>query len=108
MKQFLAVLLWLSLSGGRSWGGEAGDRGKDKKGEKEKKESRYQGKSVKEWIKATQSKDHFVRMGAVEALGRIGGPDVIAPLAKALRDKDHFVRERAVEALSRVGGPDVI
>src|SRR5438067_745130 len=106
MKQLLAMLLCLSLpAGGWSWGGAAGDRGKGEKGEKDKKETRYQGKSVKEWIKASQAKDAFTRGRAVDALGKIGGPDVIEPLAKALQDKDHFVRKRAVEALSRVGGP---
>jgi HEAT repeat protein len=43
--------------------------------------------------------DFFIRKKAVEALGRIGGKEVVVPLVKALYDSDKEVRESALWGL---------
>ncbi|MDJ0976603.1 MAG: HEAT repeat domain-containing protein [Planctomycetota bacterium] len=49
-------------------------------------------------------RDFYVRLGAAQALGRIGGPAAADALAAALLDKDELVRTAASEALMAVTG----
>ncbi len=43
---------------------------------------------------------------AVEAIGKIGGPDAVPALVEALQNKDEQVRSMAIRWLGKVGGAD--
>lgn len=61
---------------------------------------------IKGLAKALRYKDNWqIRQRAAAALGDIGDPRVIEPLATALRDNVYDVRLRAVEALGKLGRP---
>ncbi|NLH48485.1 MAG: HEAT repeat domain-containing protein [Myxococcales bacterium] len=55
--------------------------------------------AVLDLVKATQSKNAAVRKYAAYALGKIGGDDAYAAVAKAATDEDALVREQAAAAL---------
>jgi HEAT repeat protein len=52
--------------------------------------------------------DYKVRKAACEALGAIGDPQAIPPLAQALQDEAWEVRKAACEALGAIGDPQAI
>ena len=56
---------------------------------------------------AARDWDVEVRRGAVESLGRVGGPAVVPLLINALADRAAAVQHTAVSALQRVGPPSV-
>ncbi len=51
--------------------------------------------------------DSSVRKEAVQALGQIGGVQVIKPLSIALQDNEYQVYEVAIEALMKIGEPAI-
>ena len=59
-------------------------------------------RQVPEFINALRNGCSDVRIGAAEALGKIGDKKVIEPLIIALRDWDWRVRYAAIEALERI------
>ena len=58
-------------------------------------------------IKALSSESHWVRSGAVGALGEIGELTV-SRLIEALGDKSHNVRAGAVWALNQIATPEAL
>jgi hypothetical protein len=58
--------------------------------------------------KALGDSDEDVRWQAVEALVKIGNPEVIPTLITALGDSDKYVRREAVEALGEIGTPEAV
>ena len=54
-------------------------------------------------IRALENEDWLIRVGAVEALGNIGGHEAIQYLSQALGDQYSIVRENAVRALGNIG-----
>ena len=46
-----------------------------------------------------------IRAAAVDALGDLGGDEVVTVLAFALQDEDAAIRLSAVDALGEIGGP---
>jgi HEAT repeat protein len=59
-------------------------------------------------ITALKGEDVLMRYAAVEALGNIGSPDNVAPLADCMRDTDPTMRVLAVQALGKIESPDVV
>ncbi|MDZ8083153.1 MAG: HEAT repeat domain-containing protein [Nostoc sp. DcaGUA01] len=63
---------------------------------------------------ALDSKDSSLRLGAVQALGKIGNSDparvsfVMKTLAKALSDSEEDIRESALEALKQIGDANAV
>jgi len=55
-----------------------------------------------------ESDDVRVRINAVKALGKIGGPEVIEPLAGTLKDRDAVIRAIGANALAETGERDAI
>lgn len=49
-----------------------------------------------------QCSDAAIRNGAARAIGRIGGPEAIVPLAVAIDDEDQQVRMAAIMALAKI------
>ncbi|MBS0203213.1 MAG: HEAT repeat domain-containing protein [Planctomycetes bacterium] len=54
-------------------------------------------------VSATEHRDKFVRMSAIDALAAIDGKAAIKMLRRCMKDKDPQVRERASEALGKLG-----
>lgn len=52
--------------------------------------------------------DSFVKINAIEAIGRLGNEKYIVPLVLLLKDRDNSVRIKAIEALGRLGGEKAI
>jgi HEAT repeat protein len=60
-------------------------------------------------IQALQQESYGIRMGAAEALGKIGDKRATTPLIKCLQeDENDFVRAKAAEALGRIGNQRAI
>ena len=59
-------------------------------------------------LKALEHSNWYVRIKAVEALGKIGTETAIAELLKALEHFDGFVRKKAAEALGNIGSETAI
>jgi len=59
-------------------------------------------------IKALSYKDPGVKIAAADALGPVGDPMAVEPLAELIRDEDAGVRRAAVRALSARGGVRVV
>ena len=64
-------------------------------------ETIYQGKSLSYWLVMLKDRNAEVRREAASALGKLGNPESIEPLAKVLDDMDGDVREAAAIALSK-------
>ncbi len=65
--------------------------------------------AVKALLKALQHEKHGLRMGAAEALGKIGDRRAVTPLIRCLQeDENDFVRAKAAEALGRIGNQRAI
>jgi HEAT repeat protein len=54
-------------------------------------------------VSATEHRDEFLRMAAVDALVAVGGKDAVPTLVRCLTDEDSQVREAACEALGSLG-----
>ena len=53
-----------------------------------------------------ESPDRLLRGYAADALGMIGGQEVVSGLIGALKDEDPFVRQMAAKALGKVKSPE--
>jgi HEAT repeat protein len=58
-------------------------------------------------ISLLSSPEVDIRWGAAIALGDIGDPEAVGPLAAALDDEDRYVRTRAALALAAIGEPAI-
>jgi HEAT repeat protein len=58
--------------------------------------------AIHDLIKLLKDHDGRVRIGAVEALGKLGAKDAIVNLKKALLDEEPIVRSYAKLALKRI------
>lgn len=52
-------------------------------------------------IKALKDEDIYVKMAAIEALGKIGDPKAIIPLLE-LKDSDYEVNKKIMDAVSKL------
>jgi HEAT repeat protein len=64
--------------------------------------------AVEPLIEALKDESYFVRISAVQALGKIKDPRAVVPLIQALKDKDFNVREKTVEALAELADPRAV
>jgi HEAT repeat protein len=51
------------------------------------------------------SQDRWIRLAAVEALGRIGSSRAVISLVTRLEDESEGVRKAAADALTKIGDP---
>jgi HEAT repeat protein len=54
-------------------------------------------------VGALKDEDAFVREGAIEALGAIGGEQIVQPLIDVLTDRNELLRRSAIKVLGAVG-----
>lgn len=59
-------------------------------------------RDVEGLMKALKHKDINVRLGAAEALGRIGDARAEKPLTEVLKDEGFYVQRSAKEALEKI------
>jgi hypothetical protein len=55
-------------------------------------------------LQALEHPKSYVRISAVEALGKISGMAAISGLRQALEDQDSYIRRSAAQALGKIGG----
>jgi len=65
-------------------------------------------KDLEELFEALRHKDDDVRENAAKALGQIGDPRAVDPLASALKDETSNVRQIAAYALGYIGDPKAV
>lgn len=65
----------------------------------------YEGKTVKQWIKALEDEDAEKRLAAITALAKIGpkAEEAIDPLIKRFADKEGGLRYEASAAVGKIG-----